>query len=287
LTPDEWLAANTFWCPHLKARITPTQCDLNRKRPDPTDTGESFSGFVNYIREACRECQDHTWLKSMVGKTKEEVESHMPNKLIDCLGPCGRQDVENCGRGLCSTCYPQMSSKDLKKFNLVDARAKREKRLARKARHEEESQPEPSKSGNENQKSSHQIATKPQQPSNTNDNQDPLASAQFVNLRGFTGTHPVTQPKMRVSPNKKNCTFTATALELFPADRFDVYQHNGHVLLHTHDQGQLTLSTMKQSKSKSCSAKAMVRAFGWQGGEVFRVEATSRPDVVQLVQEQA
>lgn len=120
--------------------------------------------------------------------------------------------------------------------------------------------------------------------------EDPLAGLEPLNLNQYRApTPPVMPSRAAVSGNRRHLNFSSTATKKFKLKewkKFTVYPNNGHLLLHLRQDGDLTFSAVKGAGSVSASAKAMSKALGWQGGEWFRVEGTSREDVVKLVREE-
>jgi len=85
-----WLAAHTFLCPHLRARLTPAQCAANRARPDVTDASagawESMYAKEKPLRpSACGACQDWEALAGAVGTAEAAPALYMPENLLPGL----------------------------------------------------------------------------------------------------------------------------------------------------------------------------------------------------------
>ena len=105
---EKWLEENTFYCPHIKARITPDQCDLNRSR---TSSKSSFLGDMVFARpHACDDCSDYVELRKDVRKTREE--NNMANRGV--CEACKRDNVSLTG-GLCGRCSKHRTAKELVK----------------------------------------------------------------------------------------------------------------------------------------------------------------------------
>ena len=96
MNQEEWLRINTFTCPHGLGRVSPEQCEANRKRKS---VREGLSEVLKPF--ACERCTEWKELCEQVKRRREE----MAKKII--CRECGKEAI-NHGRGLCQDCYKKL-----------------------------------------------------------------------------------------------------------------------------------------------------------------------------------
>ncbi|MFW6178680.1 MAG: hypothetical protein ACOC43_10005 [Desulfohalobiaceae bacterium] len=92
---EAWIKTNTFWCETLQARISPMQCEHNRKNAVKAD----FDGHMGPVQ--CATCQDWAERQKQIGKEEGTMPS---NKKEAACRECGEVKKMHC-RGLCAKCY--------------------------------------------------------------------------------------------------------------------------------------------------------------------------------------
>lgn len=103
-----WLEANTFTCPHGLGRISPRQCEANRKRPKLREIGQWTKSGVFPMPAACEKCTEWKVLCTEVYKKKEKIMAES-KKIVICA-ECGRRRTHK-ARGLCAACYERLKRK--------------------------------------------------------------------------------------------------------------------------------------------------------------------------------
>lgn len=104
-----WQEANTFFCPGLSARITPDQCDENRR----TGKGNwGASGGEKRPCLACEICENYEDLKKTVKGNAPKKEGKKMARRGTCAC-CGRGPYSLQAKGLCGSCYKYFSLGDL------------------------------------------------------------------------------------------------------------------------------------------------------------------------------
>lgn len=96
MNQEEWLRINTFTCPHGLGRVSPEQCEANRKRKS---VREGLSKVLKPF--ACETCTEWKELCEQVKRRREE----MAKKII--CRECGKEVIHH-ARGLCSSCYTKL-----------------------------------------------------------------------------------------------------------------------------------------------------------------------------------
>ena len=197
-----WQEVNTFECPHGQGVISPEACaELLRRRDLSQAHGITPQGKERAYRpKSCARCTEYQAHWDDVARRRAEAGQGQPKPkgeamptYIDCLA-CGKQDVPNTARGLCSTCYPQIPTKKRENYDLEKAKEKRRKRLSGEEVREstpnpgdglqlEPSEPEgdvpgldPGSYGNSLKMSRFEVADNDPNSSNT----DPLAGFEFI-----------------------------------------------------------------------------------------------------------
>lgn len=104
MTPEEikdWMDRQTFYCPHLTARMTPAQCEANRARKP---SKMAFLGDMVFVRpKQCEACNDYKQLTATIGQKQEDTTMA---KRGNCV-VCGRGPYALTGKGLCAACQKE------------------------------------------------------------------------------------------------------------------------------------------------------------------------------------
>jgi len=108
---EKWLKDNTFVCPHGLGRITPKQCEANRKRPRLKEIGRWTNPNIFPMPGVCENCTEWKVLcqEQEVDKRKEKRMAES-KKIIICA-ECGRRKTHK-ARGLCAACYERLKKKN-------------------------------------------------------------------------------------------------------------------------------------------------------------------------------
>jgi len=103
-----WLEANTFICPHGLGRISPKQCEANRKRPRLKEIGQWTNPNIFPMPGVCEDCTEWKVLCEEVYKRKEKIMAES-KKIVICA-ECGRRKTHK-ARGLCAACYERLKKR--------------------------------------------------------------------------------------------------------------------------------------------------------------------------------
>ncbi|MEZ7195415.1 hypothetical protein [Pseudodesulfovibrio karagichevae] len=94
---QEWQERHTFECPHIRARITPEQCEANRARVG----GWSTTGNQPHKINQCERCTEYgALIKTVAERLPKEVKAVAKRGNCEC---CGRGPYALSG-GLCGKC---------------------------------------------------------------------------------------------------------------------------------------------------------------------------------------
>lgn len=111
MTPEEkWIEQHTFYCSDRRARITPEQCDQNRKKSDGRNWGVQGGG--KDLHPACELCTDFEELKATVKKRLPQSQEGKKMPVGECRG-CHAPRVNLQARRLCGKCLKQFYKKRL------------------------------------------------------------------------------------------------------------------------------------------------------------------------------
>lgn len=104
---EAWLAANTFYCPRLKARLTRAACDANQRLPIMREkigpTSPSAPSKRLYQPFACEGCQGPDAAGNVAAREEAEMRPKVKRTCLHC-----KRERPIVGRGLCGTCYPAL-----------------------------------------------------------------------------------------------------------------------------------------------------------------------------------
>ena len=267
ISREEWLAQNTGWCERLRARVTPQQCTENRKRAK-TDFEPLYL--------PCIKCSGITPGQTMEKSKSKKKEVKGKMTKIYCQ-KCGEQ-AENAARGLCIKCYQYVwshGSKAIKQYQLKDA-----VKVGEEAKEQREPVAEPGPVGEPEPEP--EAEPEPTQ-------EDPLEGAELVVKRTNKG---FPRPRVKVGSDTSNLYFNYQTIQQFGINKFKYayfYQKTGSnkvLVLFSNRSGKhgfkISKKVEKLHSSLTISAVRLSRIFGWQGEEVFKVNATSREDVLEL-----
>ena len=257
---EKWLEKNTGWCERIRARITPGQCDQNKKR--------ARMGYEP-LYLPCLRCPGITPGKTM------EVNKGGGKMEIYCQA-CGIK-AKNAGRGLCSRCYQAMWLEDkVKQYNLKNAVV-----VGQEQKQEEQVQPE--------------FEPEPQpdlQPAQeVTQEDDPLADAELLDCRSSRN---VELPVAKVSKCGHKMYFNGVAIAEFGLHKFSYVQFfrkDQEILLRflTQSESNSLRMTHKNNKDNSVktisiSIKIITNHLELKPKKFLQVKGTARPDVVRLVE---
>ena len=91
---EKWLKDNTFVCPHGLGRISPKQCEANRKRPRLKEIGRWTNPNIFPMPGPCENCTEWKVLcqEQEVDKRKEKIMAES-KKIVICA-ECGRRKIQ-------------------------------------------------------------------------------------------------------------------------------------------------------------------------------------------------
>ena len=94
---EKWLKINTFICPHGLGRLSPEQCEANRKRT------EGKEAWLLKLPPRPKQCGKCTEWKQLIKEVKQRRRAMSEKKIGICINCKEEKPIQ--ARGLCAKCY--------------------------------------------------------------------------------------------------------------------------------------------------------------------------------------